>query len=103
MSDDRRKSELDKISDSLLHVCEQYLKGMEVNLPPDRMDRLADSIQQLFKARRRAGDLLPLPSPDLIPTLQLTQYEDISSSQFLDWVALLHKTLKAREGGRYGG
>jgi len=103
MNEERRKSPLDTISDSLLHACEQYLRGMELNLPPDRMDKIADSVQQLFKARWRANDHLPLPPASVIPTQQLTHYDDIMSSQFLDWVATIHKTLKAREGGRYGG
>ena len=68
------------------------------------MDQLADSIQQLFKQRRRDGDhLLPLPEMDLVPTRQVLEYDDITTKQFLAWTAKLHKVLKDRTGGRYGG
>jgi hypothetical protein len=66
------------------------------------MDRLADSIQQLFKQRVKTGERdLPWPDEDLIPSRQLIEYECIYSSQFLGWVAALHKELKQRMVSRY--
>ena len=99
----RRRRELDQISDALLHSCEEFIRGYEQHWPPEKMDQLADSVQQLFKQRRRDGDdKLPLPAADVVPTLQVHQYDDITTKQFLSWVAVLHKVLKDRTGSRYG-
>lgn len=99
---ERRKRELDPISDSLLHACEEYIKGYERHLDGGRMDQLADSIQQLFKMRVKSGETgLPFPAAETVPTKQLEDYGTIYSSQFLGWVAMLHKTLKERTVSRY--
>ncbi|MEM0344087.1 MAG: hypothetical protein QXU73_07585 [Thermoplasmata archaeon] len=102
MNGERRRRELDSISDALLHACEEYLRGFEQHASAARMDQLADSIQQLFKQRIRSGDRLPYPSPAAMPTRQLATGDEVYASQFLDWVATLHKELKARTATRYG-
>lgn len=103
MSAGRRTRELDPISDALLHACEEYFRGWEQKLPDDRMNQLADSIQQLFKQRRMEGDTtLPLPKKSSIPTKQLRRGDEIYASQFLGWVSVLHKELKSRTATKYG-
>ena len=67
------------------------------------MERLANSIQQLWKQRIRDGDDdLPFPKASVIPSQQLHNYDTVYSSQFLDWVASIHKELESRKGSRYG-
>lgn len=103
MAGDRRKRELDPIEDSLLHVCEEYLRANEQRQASMRINQLADSIQQLFKQRKKDGDLtLPYPDEELMPTLQLLESDDIYAQQFLPWVSEIHKVLKARTASRYG-
>jgi predicted metalloprotease with PDZ domain len=101
MNEGRRRRELDSISDALLHACEQYLRGFEEHANNARMDQLADSIQQLFKQRIRSGDRLPFPNAEAIPTRQLVIGDEVYASQFLDWVASLHRELKMRTVSRY--
>jgi hypothetical protein len=103
MSNERRKRQLDPIEDALLHGCEEYIRGYEQRASNDRMSQLADSIQQMFKQRVQAGDdTLPWPDELLIPTKQLTEYDEIYASQFLTWIAALHKALNLRTASRYG-
>jgi hypothetical protein len=103
MSGGRRIRELDSISDALLHACEEYLRGWEQKSTSDRMDQLSDSIQQLFKQRKREGDAaLQWPSEETVPSKQLEVGDDIYASQFLGWVSVLHKELKSRTVSRYG-
>jgi len=98
---ERRRRELDSISDALLHACEEYIRGSERHVDDSRMDRLADSIQQLFKQRIRSGDKLPFPDGAAMPSRQLAGGDEIYASQFLDWVAMLHKELKGRMATKY--
>ena len=103
MSNERRKRQLDPIEDALLHGCEEYIRGYEQRASNDRMAQLADSIQQLFKQRIQSGDgSLPWPDENLIPTRQLLEYDEIYASQFLTWIAALHKVLNLRTASRYG-
>jgi hypothetical protein len=103
MPNDRRKRDLDPIEDSLLHCCEQYLRGNEQRSQCNVMNQLADSIQQLFKQRKRDGDLtLPYPDEELMPTMQLLERDEVYAQQFLPWVSAIHKVLKARMASRYG-
>lgn len=103
MTSERRKRQLDPIEDALLHGCEEYIRGYEQRASTDRMAQLADSIQQMFKQRVQAGDdTLPWPDETMIPTKQLVEYDEIYASQFLTWVATLHKQLNQRTASRYG-
>lgn len=87
----------------MLHCCEEYIRAYELHLDGGRMDQLADSIQQLFKERIRSGEGgLPWPPAEMIPTKQVAKYESIYASQFLGWVAMIHKELKLRTATRYG-
>jgi hypothetical protein len=102
MSSERRKRQLDPIEDALLHGCEEYIRGYEQRASNDRMAQLADSIQQMFKQRVQSGDdTLPWPDGILIPTKQLVDYDQIYASQFLTWIAALHKELNQRTVSRY--
>lgn len=102
MSNERRKRQLDPIEDALLHGCEEYIRGYEQRASNDRMSQLADSIQQMFKQRIQAGDsTLPWPDENMIPTRQLLEYDEIYASQFLTWIATLHKALNLRTASRY--
>lgn len=104
MPSDRRKRDLDPIEDALLHGCEEYIRGYEQRASNDRMAQLADSIQQLFKQRKRDGDSnLPYPEGQLMPTLQLLESDQIYGQQFLPWISSLHKELKSRTATRYVG
>lgn len=99
---EKRKRELDSISDSLLRACEDYIKAYQQHRDGFIMDQLADSIQQLFKQRVKGGEEgLPFPDEEMIPSRQLVDEECIYSSQFLGWVAALHRELKSRTVSRY--
>ena len=103
MNAGRRERKLDSISDALLHACEEYFRTFEQQADDEKMDRIANSIQQLWKQRVRDGDdSLPYMKVDVVPSKQLDSYDTIYSTQFLDWVACIHKELVARKVSRYG-